>query len=209
MLPHMKLTVPIALAALAGLLITQTGCSVLKPKPDLTRFYILRTPAATKAGTPSDTLWPAIRIGPGRIASYLDATPIAVQGGPNRIQYLDLHHWAESVAKGVRRALGEHLCQALNLKQVTLYPDPVTEGSWEEVRYTVNRMEGTLDGPVTLDVDWELVQQPSGKVLASARSVYVVPKGRADAAAYVQRLSEAVARWGDDLAAAIRVHRGV
>ena len=202
-----KSSIAFCLLALAGLALMNTGCSVLQPKADLTQFYVLRarTSVAQKQAS-ANTAGEEIRIGPGRIPGYLDVTPIAVQDGPNRVRYLDLDHWAEPLSKGLAQTLGQYLCQALNLKQVTLYPDPVTEPSYCEVRYSVSRFEGTLDDQIALDVSWQLVQQPSAKVLFSTRSVYAVPaKGpQRDPAGYVQRLSDAVGHWADDIAAAIR-----
>jgi len=67
----------------------------------------------------------------------------------------------------------------------------------------VNRFEGKLDGPVTLDVSWQILHQPDGRVVASKHSVYVIPAGRGDVASYVDRLSQALSEWAADVAAAI------
>jgi uncharacterized lipoprotein YmbA len=185
--------------------IALTGCSVLKPKPDLTQFYVLRSQSTTpRAEVQASTALPEIRVGPGRVAGYLETTPIAVQDGANRIQYLALHHWAEPLSKGISRTLGENLADVLNLSHVTLYPDPITAAAGYEVQYTIKRFEGTLDGTVTLDVSWQVFQQPEGRVVASERSVYVIPPGHGDVAAYVDRLALGVEQWSDEIAAAIR-----
>ena len=149
---------------------------------------------------------PEIRVGPGRIADYLTATPIAIQDGSNRVKYLDLYHWAEPLSKGISRSLAENLARRLHLAHVTVYPDPILDSSGLAVHYTVDRFEGTLAGPVTLEVSWEIVQRPSNKVIAGARSVYVVSANshETDVAAYVNRLAAAVEEWSDDIAAAIR-----
>jgi uncharacterized lipoprotein YmbA len=203
----LKTTLHLSLAAVAGPLLFLAGCSVLKPKADLTQFYVLRSGSAgAKVETRTNPAPTEVRIGPGRLANYLEATPIAVQDGANGIKYLDLHHWAEPLTKGLSRILGDELCQRLNLNHVTRFPDPAVKDSSLEIRYTVNRWEGTLDGPVTLDVYWQLVQQPSGGVISGNHSVYeVTPKDKqTDVAAYVRRLSDAAARWANDLATAIR-----
>jgi uncharacterized lipoprotein YmbA len=187
--------------------IALTGCSVLKPKPDLTQFYVLRSQSTTpRAEVQASTALPEIRVGPGRVAGYLETTPIAVQDGANRIQYLDVHHWAEPLSKGLSRTLGENLARKLNVAHIILYPDPSLDASGYEVRYTVDRFEGTLAGPVTLQVSWEVVQRPSAKVIASARSLYVIPGAdqAKDVTAYVDRLALSVEQWSDEIAAAIR-----
>jgi len=190
---------------LFALLFLAPGCSVLKPRPDLTRFYVLRAPKTqAQSEAPTDRPLPALRIGPGRIAGYLNATPIVTQDGRNRIRYLGLDDWAEPLSKGINRTLGENLARELNLKNVTFFPDPVSATTSWEVHYTVHQFEGTLDGPVQFDVYWELVEQPSTQVLAGNRSVYTVPPENHEpgASGYVERMSRAITLWAADVAAA-------
>jgi len=200
----MKLTIKVGLAALAGLLLFQTGCSVLKPKADLTQFFVLRPVSAdSKLEKRTGAALLEIRVGPGSVASYLETTPIVVANGPNRVEQLDLYHWAEPLPKGISRTLAEDLAQRLNLPHLTLYPDKPPGVSSTEVRFMINRFEGKLDGPVTLDVSWQIVQQPDNRVVSSKHSVYVIPAGPGDVASYVDRLSQALSKWAADVAAAI------
>jgi len=201
----MKPTLHIGLATLAGLLLFPTGCSVLKPKADLTQFFVLRPGSAdSKAESRTGDSLPGIRVGPGSVARYLESTPIVVANGPNRVEPLNLYHWAEPLPKGISRTLAEDLAQRLNLPHLTLYPDTPPGVSSTEVRFMINRFEGKLDGPVTLDVSWQILQQPDGRVVASKHSGYVIPAGRGDVASYVDRLSQALSEWAADVAAAIR-----
>ena len=123
----MKPTISIGLAALAGLFFFQTGCSVLSPKADHTKLYILRAKSTPPAAT-AESKAPAraVRLGPGRVAAYLDVTPVVVQDGPNRVKQLDLHHWAEPLPKGISRVFSENLSQRLNGAQIIVYPEPAT-----------------------------------------------------------------------------------
>ena len=75
-----------------------------------------------------------------------------------------------------------------------------------ELRYTINRFEGTSDGPITLDVAWQLVAPPSGQVVHSAHPRYTIPASdHSDSVSgYVTRLSKALEQWADDIAGAIR-----
>jgi uncharacterized lipoprotein YmbA len=197
-------------AALAALLLLSAGCSLLEPKADLTQFYVLRAPAPAAAGVARpEAGGPAIRIGPGTIAGYLEVMPLVIQDGPNRLRRLDQHHWAEPLSEGIARALGESLALKVPGAAVTRYPDPAPGAASFEVRYTVNRFEGALDGAVTLDVAWQLVAQPSGAIVASAHPVYEIPAaGRSgDVAGYVECLSRALDRWSEELAAAMAAQR--
>ena len=196
-----RLTFAVAVAASLAVV---TGCSVLKPQADLTQFYVLRSqPAANGASVDHASL--QIRVGPGRIASYLEKTPIAVQQGPNRVEYLDLYRWAELPSKGISRVLSENMAARLNGARLTVYPDPAPSADGYEVRYAVERFEGAVSGPVTLEVTWQLIQRQSSAVVANKRSIYTIPSQKAsnEVSAYVNRLSVAVAQWADEVAAAI------
>jgi len=193
------------LFVVTALFVAAMGCSVLKPRADLTRFYVLRAQPGNDTKTPPGPARAELRVGPGRIPGYLDNSKIAVDAGANRVQYLDLSRWAEPLSKGLNRVLGENLASRLNRPQLTVYPDPAFGSSGYEVRYTLERFEGELAGTVTLVASWQVVERSSGKRIAGARSLYEVaaePSDK-DVAAYVERLSKAVGQWADEVAAAI------
>jgi len=193
-------------AALGGLCLSQTGCSFLKPKADNTRLYVLRakstTPAAAAQSKPAK---PAVRVGPGRLAAYLDVTPVVVQDGPNRVKQLDADQWAEPLPKGISRVFGENLAERLNGARIIVYPEPADTARLE-VRYSINRLDGTLGSPVVLQVDWQVVDLTSGEVLRAASTNREIggPNQTQDVSAYVQQISTAIGTWADDVAAAIR-----
>ena len=205
-----KLTQILCSAMLGGLCLFPTGCSVLQPKADLTEFYVLRSPSAVSGvrapagGSPLE-----IRVGPGNVAEYLNATPIAVEEGVNRLRYLDRHHWAEPLAKAIGRTLAGELAARLDPARVMVYPEPTAGASSLEVRYSVTRFEGQLDGPVTLEVSWQVFKMPAAAVVAEHRSVYVISSttGRQEVGDYVKRMAEAIGQWSRDVAEAIRARQ--
>ena len=202
----MKLTHSVLFAGVLAMSCGLAGCSFLKPKADPTQFYVLRVQSAEAAPAAAGlSAPPEIRVGPGRIPGYLDNSPIAIENGPNRVEYLGVYYWAEPLSKGVSRVLAENLARKFAPANLTVHPNlPLTDSGYE-IRYTVERLEGTLAGPVTLEVSWQLLQRSSGEVIAAKRSEYVVPaQGRSkDVAAYVERLSAALALWADDVAATL------
>lgn len=202
----MKLIQPVVLAALITLSGLLAGCGILQPKADLTQFYVLRAQPATPAAVRDLRGLPEIYVGPGRLAGYLENNRIALHKGPNQVDYLDLSRWAEPLSKGVNRILAENLAARLKGAQIDFYPDPLPAESGYTVRYTVERFEGgSLKDSVVLAVSWQVVQRPDGAEVAAKHSVYTVPAeaGAHDVAAYVKRMSTAIARWADEVAAAI------
>jgi len=148
---------------------------------------------------------PAVRVGPGKLAAYLDVTPVVVQDGPNRVKQLDGDQWAEPLPKGISRVFGENLAERLNGARIIVYPEPADTARLE-VRYSINRLEGALGGPVVLQVDWQVVDLTSGEVLRAASTNREIGSGNQteDVSAYVQQISAAIGTWADDVAAAIR-----
>jgi len=197
---------PITFFLFGLLLVATSGCHVLEPKADLTQFYVLRStskPAATETGAANG---PHVRVGPGSVAGYLSVTPIVTMEGPNHVKPLAIHHWAEPLPKGIARALGEDLRSRMPEATVIIYPDSLPTADGLEIQYLVNRFDGALEGAVTLDVSWQLIQRPGGKVISSTHAVYVAPvlKGSNQVLAYVERLSLALEHWADDLAKSIQ-----
>jgi uncharacterized lipoprotein YmbA len=199
----MKTTLLILFASAALAIVT--GCRILEPQPDRTEFYVLRPETAPPTTNPPTAAGPLLQIGPGNIAAYLAVTPLVIDAGAHRVKLLDLHHWAEPLPKGIARVLLANLEGRRRELQTFVYPEPAPAGGRWELRYQINRFEGTLDGPVTLDVNWTLVAHPSGRVLTNSHPVYTIPAtNRSDSvAAYVARLSAALAQWSEEVAGAL------
>lgn len=192
-------------AAIAGLGLIQTGCTVLEPKADNTKLYVLRPQPGESTNAPTPAKLPAaIRIGPGRLAAYLDVTPIVVQNGVNLVKQLDQHHWAEPLSKGISRVLAENLAQRLQGARVIIYPEPANDTELE-IRYTVNQLEGALNGPIEMNISWQIVNLSSGETLRAGILVGDNAHTRhpSDVPAYVERMSAAIGVWADGMAAAI------
>jgi len=203
----MRTCVQPLLGATLLLWLAASSCSVLKPKADLTRFYVLRAPEpASKSPSTKETTLAEIRVGPGQLADYLDTTPIVIKEEADRLKFLDGHHWAEGLPKGINRVLGQSLGSALPGFQMSLYPEPASQTNSLELDYWITRFEGPLEGPVRLEVSWQLRQRPGRNVLISTQNSYEIPVDRkaAPVDSYVKALAEAIGRWATDVAEAIR-----
>ena len=204
----MKMPPPPALSSLllAFALVPLVGCSVLKPKADPTKFYVLRSQSSVSlTQAPPGQSEVAIRIGPGRFPDYLSSTPIVVADGANTVKRLDYHHWAEPLEKGVSRLLADTLSQLLNAPKVVVYPDETAGRAGYEVRYHVFKFEGPLHGPVTLEVFWEVNDREHQTTLAQRRSRYVIrPVGDPhEVEDYIGQMATAVEQWAQEIAQAI------
>jgi uncharacterized lipoprotein YmbA len=183
----------------------------LKPKPDLTRFYVLRGPTLeAQSDETNRATRVALRIGPGRVADYLRSTPILVSAGPNRIEPLDLHHWAEPLSEGIARTLVENLRQLLPMADVAPHTEPPTGDSGYQLRYQVTRFEGALAQEVVVEARWALNDRHSGRTVLESTFRHTEPLTGSDSSVenYVSHMSRVVAVWSQALAESVATELG-
>jgi uncharacterized lipoprotein YmbA len=194
---------PILLLFVAALL--STGCSIFEAKPDPSRFYVLRSaaPAPAPAALPSATA-PVLRIGPGRVATYLESTVLLTSDGDNRLVPLPFHHWAEPLEQGIARVLGEELRRRLPTVSVVAAHDPSAPAATAQLIYEVTRFEGAPGRDVVLDTTWTLQRGNQKQVRPPQRFTIAATSANEGVEAYVARLSQAVAQWSDAVGAAFQ-----
>jgi uncharacterized protein len=185
---------------LVGTSLLLAGCSALRPKQDLTRFYVLRPVDRPSLSTTSSYIPSAhgtLRVGPGRIAGYLDSTPIITDGGQNLVHPLRFDHWAEPLGKGLERILAGDLRQSLPLLNVVLSSDSAAANAENRLAYEVTRFEGAPGREVVLEVSWTLHTLERDMAHPAMRFTVPATSSSEDVAGYVARLSHAVALWSD------------
>lgn len=186
------------LGSLVSITLLGVGCSVLKPKPDLTQYYLLRAEAPVAATAPATSAHPtALVVGRGHVAEYLNPMPIIIAEGSNRLRRLEHHQWAEPLDAGVNRVLVENIERLLPGADLVAYPDTAPRSSALELRYHVFKLEGNLGRDVTLDVTWSIRQQPGTRMIAERTSTFTVPARQSseEVGDYVTRLSQALTQW--------------
>jgi uncharacterized lipoprotein YmbA len=112
------------IALLAAACALASGCSsLLDPRPDTTRFYVLDPTAGTEPAL--ETLasdGPSIGLGPVRIAEYLRRPEMVTRTGPAEIEPSDVDRWGEPLDQAVQRVLVRELSRALRTPRVVSYP---------------------------------------------------------------------------------------
>ena len=190
-----RFAVGLLLALLAPLLLG--GCA-RAPAPQL---YVLGSPAS--AGRVGADNGPVVGIAPLVLPRYLDRPQIVTRDGIHRLSASDSHMWAEPVALGAARVLGNSLAAALGSNRVYRLParHPVTL-DWR-VEVDIDRFEGGLDTAVTLEARWSLFRADTRTPAATRLSrIDVAPNGR-DHSALVAAQTHALERLGAEIAAAI------
>jgi uncharacterized protein len=188
-------------AALLVLLLS--GCSVLKPVTDNTRYYVLND---LPAKTPQMLGAPSIGLEPVQLPEYLNRSELVARLGSNELKIYDSHRWGEPIKEGIERTLRRDLA-------VLLGAERVDEPPWAEgppsmvIEIELRRFERVGDDQVELDATWVLRDGKSGKTLV-ARSTHATEKVDGKGAqATVDALSRALASLSKEIANTVRGRR--
>lgn len=138
------------LAAVA-LALTTSGCSILEPRPDLTRFYVLTT-LAEPAGELDSNI--RVGIGPLLLPDYLQRYEMAHRNSATELRYADTERWAEPLLDSVGRTLAENVALLVGTKRVMVLPAPIRGEPDVTVPIEIIRFEPMPDGRINLVARW-------------------------------------------------------
>jgi uncharacterized lipoprotein YmbA len=162
--------IPLALLALplAG------GCSsLLAPRPDPTKFYVLTPIAGTDATPPAPAAGHhqrTIGLGPVKFPDYLAHLEVVTRVSPNRLELSPTDRWAEPLDESFRRVLAHNLATLLDTDQVVPYPWDASAGLDYRIEVTVERFERDGSGGTQLVASWLIRDGHSDQPLLSRRS---------------------------------------
>jgi hypothetical protein len=109
-----------ALAALTLTVLLCTGCSVLQPQPDPSRFFVL-TPTAEPTAR-HDEHAPRLGLGPISFPAYLQRPQIITRIGANEISLSEVHRWGAPIDDNFTRVLAQNLSEIVGTQQIAIYP---------------------------------------------------------------------------------------
>src|SRR5271170_7666944 len=109
-----------ALPLIAILLLAIQGCTILPPRQDPSRFYIL-TPASDSASAASASQV-SIGLGPIRFPGYLKRPEMVTRIDADQLQLSAENRWAEPLDSNFQRVLAQDLSQLLGTKRIALFP---------------------------------------------------------------------------------------
>lgn len=187
-----------------------SGCGLLAPQPDRSRFYTLApaadaaggAPGSVGSGGPGAFTGRVIGVGPVKIPGYLDRHEIATRVSPTRVDYAPLDLWAEPLDQSITRVLQADLASLLGGAQVVAWP--WLESIDYQVAVEVLRFEpGTPDG-ANLQARWTIRSGAGGAVLESGRASFAHPIEGRGATAEVAALSATLSDLAQRLASTLR-----
>jgi len=193
------------MAVLIGVLVLSAGCSILAPRPDPSRFFVLEAippPSTLPVQSPGNGF---IGLGPIRLPDYLvDRREMIIRRNPTEVAPSKMDRWAEPLDVAIPRVLGLDLSAELGQERVVLYPWYETQGPDFQVAIDFERFEIDADGNAALVARFEArgLHGLERRLYRETRASRTPATG--DAAALAAALSQVLAELGRDIAAAIQ-----
>lgn len=184
-----------------GVLLAVAGCSLLAPRPDPSRFYLLTSVAAEDPPRSGKAI--VLGVGPIQLPEYLDRPEVVIRTGPNEIKLSPTDRWAEPVKSGFRRVFADNLGRLLKTERILPFPWYANARVDYQVHASVQRFDADTSGTATLVVRWG-IKTGRGEELLSIRETRYESAGTGpDPAADAGALSETLAAFSRDVAAAV------
>lgn len=195
-----------ALAAAVALI---AGCSsMLAPRPDLSRFFLL-TPVESAgisgaANAPAAANELTIGLGPVSLPDYLDRNEIVIRAAPNRVELSPTGRWAEPLDESFRRVLATDLSTMLGNAQIVPFPWYGTTRLDYKIEVKVDRFDRNPSGNIELIAHWTIRDGASNKVLVRRDSNIEEAAQSSAMGDSVAAMSSGLGELGHQIAAATR-----
>jgi uncharacterized lipoprotein YmbA len=189
---------PSTVALLCGLF-ASAGCSVLSPRDDPTRFYVL-SPVDAPPGPPTHVV---LGVGPVTLPRYLEESSLARRVGSNEVRFSDFDRWAGPLEGQVSTTLAENLHTLLGADRLVVFPwyqDAMVDAA---VAVDVFQFEPAEDGQAHLAARWKLTSR-DGTLVRTADVDLREPVNGRSTDATVAALSGVLGRLAQDIANAVR-----
>lgn len=189
------------------LMLSLAACStVLAPRPDQSRFFVL-TPISETAPSAPLTLGRStnaltLGLGPVKFPEYVERPEMVTRVTPNRLELSDNDRWAEPLKKNFIRVLAQDLTTVTGARQVSTFPwfHPATFDY--QVAVDVSRFDTDPAAGAQLIAHWEIRDPQTGELLSSGDSNIGETAQSGESAA--STLSRAVGDLSRELAHAIQ-----
>jgi uncharacterized lipoprotein YmbA len=145
-----------------GAIAMAAGCTILAPRPDPTKFYVL---TATSNGGAAATSHLVIGLGPVKLPAYLEHAEVITRVAPNRLDLSSTDRWAEPLDDNFRRVLAADLTTLIGTDQVLPFPWDLSTKVDYKIEVNVERFERDSSGGAQLIANWIIRDGHSDRVL--------------------------------------------
>lgn len=187
----------------AAAILAASSCGFLRPRPDLTRWFVLATIEELEGQPAAEIGERSLGIGPLTFPEYVLRRELVSRDGTTGIVPFAHDRWAEPLEDAVARVLASDLAHLTGARTVQ-HPWFAANAPALRARVDFERFEVLERESAILEATWSLEEVESGKVLEERRSQFVRPfsAGHADAVGAVAtvELSRALADISGEIA---------
>ena len=187
MLPMKELLLLLLVAILSG-------CATQSPPA---HFYVLSAKAQTAQAAHPGLV---VGIGPVSIADYLDRNQIVRRDTDVQLQMDEFNRWAGDHRKNITTVLADNLSRILGSEAVLPYPWASTLDLDYQIVVDVSRFDATSANRVVLDVQWQLFDGRTNKLLRIQRTRLETVAEGSSYSAQVEAQNQALVKFGQILA---------
>jgi len=184
-------------AALAGLVLLLLAACASTP-PD--QFYRLGAPGLAATAVLRQS--PVVLIAAVSVPDLVDRPQIVTLGPGSRVQVSDQLRWAEPLKLAVGRLLAERLGARLGLAQVWAYPAEPGIDAQFRINVALQRFDSEAGVAASSTLLWTVRRMGDGQTRSGRSEARAVPAD-ASIGALVEAHGQALARAGDEIAAAL------
>ncbi len=190
--------------ALAGC--TAVAQTILAPRPDLTKFYLLTPTADTAAPAAVQSVGGdfAIGLGPIKLPPYLDRPEVVTRPAPNRLELSKDARWGESLQNGFTSVMARDLAAAVGTRRVIVFPWYNTVHIDFQIQIDVYRFETDGQGNAQLSAKWTILDSTGKNILYTAESNLTQPSKPGDTTDAAAALSRTVGDLSGQIANMLR-----
>jgi uncharacterized lipoprotein YmbA len=153
------------------------GCSILSPRPDATKFYVLTATSTGAAAAPDATRRLVIGLGPVKLPAYLEHAEVITRVAPNRLDLSSTDRWAEPLDDNFRRVLAADLTTLIGTDQVLPFPWDLSTNVDYKIEVNVQRFERDSSGGAQLTASWIIRDGRSDRVLLTRPADFIESAG--------------------------------
>jgi uncharacterized lipoprotein YmbA len=192
---------PAGLALLALLL---GACSLLAPRPDVSRYFVLGggAPLAEGPAAPAAAGF-TVGLGPVRLAEYLRRPELLTRTSETEIRPSRRDRWAEPLDAALPRVLAEELARGLDTPRVALHPWFRRHRPDFQIVVDVLQFERDAAGAAVLAARWEVRELADGGRRVDRESRFAREPGAPDTPALVAALHATLVDLAGEIAAAV------
>jgi uncharacterized protein len=181
---------------------TIAACTVLAPRPDPSRFFVL-TPIPDAASPTTGQHLGSLGVGPIALPRYLDRPEIVTRVAPSEVKPAVFDYWAGSLSHQFQTVLSQNLQALVHPERIQIYPWYSGAAPDLVVEADVQRFEPSTDGRAELVARWRIRKGSALTTLRNGESHLSRALSGTDAEGVAVTLSGLLEDFSRELAEAI------